>query len=135
MNASPPSTVLWKFDLIESKKNFPNMFATVGISSAPHSTLVAETGFESGGNSLSFAVFVSVFVDTSIWNGIKFRTTGILDRFLRINVSKASSHRIIFPKTRATGIAGRPMSRTSGSACSIIERPSFCPMTWKRDRI
>lgn len=52
MKVSPPSIVLWKFDLTESKKNLPKMLAIVGISSAPHRTLVAEKGSLSGGRSL-----------------------------------------------------------------------------------
>lgn len=53
MNVSPPRTVLWKFDLTESKNTLPTMFAIVGNRSAPHNTLVAETGSVNGGNSFS----------------------------------------------------------------------------------
>lgn len=54
MNVRPPRTVLWKFDSTESKENFPNILAIVGISKAPHRIRVADTGFERGGKSLSF---------------------------------------------------------------------------------
>lgn len=56
MNVSPPSIVLWKFDFMESKNNFPNIFAIVGINKAPQRTLVAEMGSDKGGILLSVLV-------------------------------------------------------------------------------
>lgn len=54
---------------MESKKNFPNILAIVGSNSAPHSTLVAETGFVRGGIS-SFAVS-GLFGDSNLEQPLK----------------------------------------------------------------
>lgn len=65
MNVNPPKIVLWKFDLTESKKNFPKMLDIVGIKRAPHNTLVADTGFDKGGRSLELGLVDSVLVVAS----------------------------------------------------------------------
>lgn len=57
---------------------------------------------------------------------------GTLEIFFLIKLRTASSQRIILPKTRATGMAGSPISKTRGSACSIIVKPSFCPITYNQ---
>lgn len=56
------------------------------------------------------------------------------DRFC-INLRIMSSHRIIRPIINATGIAGNPISKTSGSEFSIICNPSLCPITCKHTNV
>lgn len=46
-----------------------------------------------------------------------------------INLRIMSSHRIMRPIISATGMAGNPISNTSGSEFSIITKPSLCPIT------
>lgn len=130
MNAKPPKTVLWKFDLTESKSNFPKNVEMVGIKRAPQRTRVAETGLVTGGRSFSTVDSVrEVWVAMSNLKGGILLITGILLIFFLIKFNTASSQRIILPKSRATGMAGRPISKIRGSACSIMARPSFCPIT------
>lgn len=74
MKVMPPSIVLWKLDLTESNKNFPNMLAMVGIRSAPHKTRVADTGCDRGGRSSSGRVNVGFTSILREYEGISFLT-------------------------------------------------------------